>query len=101
MVPLSPLTRRHLALLFPTVSQLEAATLLEEHCGDSLPALGTQTTPESLERIRFAALKLSKGDLAQLHRAVDLAARDWRDLLVAAGFADDPRAHLSWQPRLE
>jgi hypothetical protein len=36
-----------------------------------------------------AALKLSRGDLTGLRDAVELVNIDWRDLLLAAGFADD------------
>jgi hypothetical protein len=97
MVPLSELTHKHLTRLFPAESQSEAATLLEQGCDDSLLPFGTHATPQSLERIRLAALKVSQGDLADLHRAVELAKIDWRDLLVAAEFAEDVRAHLKWQ----
>lgn len=31
--------------------------------------------------------------------AIALANLDWRDLLVAAGFADDIHAHARWRPR--
>jgi hypothetical protein len=98
MIPLSELTREHVARLFPAAAQSEAAALLEEDCGDALPLLGHRATPQSLERVRFAALKISDGDLTQLRRAVELAKLDWRDLLVAAGFADDVHAHLKWRP---
>jgi hypothetical protein len=37
-----------------------------------------------------AALQLSGGDRAKLDAAIQLAKTDWRDLLVAAGFADTP-----------
>jgi hypothetical protein len=50
------------------------------------------------ERFQFAALKLGKGKLDKPDRAVTLAKRDWRDLLVAAGFAEDISAHMSWLP---
>lgn len=51
-----------------------------------------------LERVRFAALKLSTGSLAGLRRAVELAKLDARDLLMAAGFGHDVRAHEAWFP---
>jgi hypothetical protein len=51
-----------------------------------------------IERIRFAALKLCRGDLSALQRAVGLAKKDWRDVLVAAGFESDVAAHRSWWP---
>lgn len=47
----------------------------------------------------MAVLKLSAGDLDELDHAVALAKQDWRDLLVAAGFANDPEAHRTWQPK--
>lgn len=37
-------------------------------------------------------------DPARLAEAVDLAITDWRDLLLGAGFAHDPEAHLHWCP---
>ena len=46
----------------------------------------------------FAALKLSGGDLGELRSAIRLAKADWRDLLVAAGFAEDVGAHKRWLP---
>jgi hypothetical protein len=56
------------------------------------------STAEGVERIRFAALKLSEGSIARLKQAVLLANTDWRDLLVFAGFGGDPSAHKSWIP---
>ncbi len=50
------------------------------------------------ERFRFAALRLSNGDLRKLEQAVELAKRDWRDLLMAAGFGEDVTAHERWRP---
>ena len=52
----------------------------------------------ALERLQFAALKLSEGNLDKLDRAVALANRDWRDLLMAAGFGEDVDAHKSGTP---
>jgi hypothetical protein len=52
-----------------------------------------------LDRIRFAAVRFSGGQLSCLREAVRLAQADWRDLLVASGFADDIHAHQEWQPR--
>ncbi len=41
--------------------------------------------PEAYPRVHFAILRISGGDLHRLDEAIDLAARDWRDVLVAAG----------------
>jgi len=52
-----------------------------------------------LERFRFAALKYSDGNLPLLQSAVTLAQQDWRDLLVATGFANNVQAHRAWEPK--
>ena len=39
------------------------------------------------DRVEHAALQLGGGEVTRLRKAVDLALRDWRDLLVAAGEA--------------
>ena len=97
MVPLSPPTKQRLAALVCASEQEAAAVLLVERCGSNLPFFEAATA-EGLERVRFAVLKLSKGNLVQMRECVRLAETDWRDLLVAAGFADDPEAHLRWRP---
>ena len=74
-----------------------AADLLVTRCGSNLP-FNEEADGRSLERIRFAALKLSDGDLAKLRAAIELAQIDSRDVLVAAGFGHDVRAHEAWFP---
>ena len=81
--------------LFPSDQHNAVARILETECGNNLPFLETET-PDGLKRVRFAALKLSEGNMEKLHRAVKLAKTDWRDLLVAAGFADSVHAHKHW-----
>ncbi len=95
--PLSPETRRRVEALFAGAARDAAAGLLETGCGANLP-LWIPADPVGLERIRFAALKLSRGNVDELRRAVELAQVDWRDVLVAAGFGRDPRAHERWFP---
>ena len=94
-VELSPQTTRRLDMLFPPVTREEARRLLTDECGSGLPLSG-DITPASLERVRFAALKVSDGRIEKLKQAIELAKADWRDLLVDAGFAHDPAAHKSW-----
>ena len=97
-VPLSAATEERLAAVFPTPEDAEQARrMLERECGSNLPFL-QDGTPESLERFRFAALKLSGGSLEELRRAVRLAQMDWRDLLMAADFGRDLHAHEAWEP---
>ena len=70
-------------------------SFLSEECGDNLP-FHDNCGPIDMERIRFAAIKVSNGELSKLESAVELAKVDWRDLLVHAEFADDTKAHIIW-----
>lgn len=96
-IPLSPTTEKWIALLFYGSERVKAAKLLTEECGSNIPSCAG-FTPEEMERIRFAALKVSRGDIDYLIDAVDLAQADWRDLLVSAEFSDDENAHKFWFP---
>ena len=64
-IPLSPETRRRLDLLFRPVDRADAAELLVKECGNNLPFL-EKLDEYQLERFRFAALKISGGDLNKL-----------------------------------
>lgn len=90
-------TAWRIARLFPPADRAAVSALLVEHCGRDIP-LWDNYTAKGLERIRFAALKLSGGDYAKLKEAVELAKVDWRDVLVAAGFGHDPLEHQRWRP---
>lgn len=92
---LSIMMRAKIDQLFPQEQRAKAATLLEIECGDGLPLIAMQDV-EGIERIRCAALKISEGSLEKLQAAVQLANTDWRDVLVAAGFASSVIAHLAW-----
>ena len=81
-------------LIFPDDAD-KVGRLLVEQCGQNLPFCGAKS-PAELERLRFAALKISEGNLERLRRAVDEAKRDWRDELVWAGFAERLDAHVRW-----
>ena len=98
-VPLSDPTRLRLEILFPVDDDRRRATaMLVNECGSNLPFC-EDYSPVQLERLRFAALKLSGGDLNRLREAVELAKIDWRDLLMAAGFGNNIRAHERWVPK--
>jgi hypothetical protein len=99
MIELSGDTRARLLGIFREQDTAEAERLLAEDCGETLPLIGNSAMPIGLERIRFAALRVSGGDLRRLRGAVQLAHTDWRDLLVSAQFAEDINAHRKWQPR--
>jgi hypothetical protein len=94
---LSEGTIRRLRVIFAEDVQKDAEALLVHECGRGLP-FQDGASPEDLERIRYAALRLSKGRIDKLCDAIQLAQEDWRDLLVAAGFGHDANAHHSWNP---
>ena len=96
-IDLSPETQRRVDVVFRGADRAEAESLLIEQCGRNVPFLGNADSYQ-LERVRFAALKVSNGDLSSLRRAVALAQTDWRDLLMAAGFGEDVHAHEHWEP---
>lgn len=75
-----------------------ANQILIREVGRHLP-LCEDWPPEAIDRLRHAVMKLSGGRLRGLRDAVRLAKEDWRDLLMAAGFADDIHAHLLWEPK--
>lgn len=93
--PISQETEKQIALLFTPDERALVRTILLEQCGHNLPFM-EHVDDAKLERFQFAALKLSEGKLDKLDSAVALAKRDWRDLLMAAGFAKDLNAHMSW-----
>jgi hypothetical protein len=81
--------------MFGALQQEYVADVLLLECGNNLPLLENQDQ-RGLERVRFAVLKLSNGDLDAFLQAIRDAQCDWRDILVAAGFADDVAAHDRW-----
>jgi hypothetical protein len=97
VIELSEPTWARIRALFPADRQDAVARSLRERCGDNLPLVDATYAPLA-ERIRFAVLKLSAGDDAALDRHLRMAAVDWRDVLVAAGFGNDTRAHMDWMP---
>jgi hypothetical protein len=95
MAELSEGTWQVIRKLFGPEERAEVAHLLEQECGNNLPFLG-DLDPYRLERFRYAALKLSGGRMSELRTAIAVAKQDWRDLLVAAGFANSLDAHKQW-----
>jgi len=95
-VDLTQGTKEVVAHLFNSSMILVVEELLVDECGDNLP-LYQEPTPEGLERIRFAVLKICNGNEDKLIEVISLAKRDWRDVLVWAGFADHLNAHNEWQ----
>ena len=96
---LSLLTQQLVEKIFEPGDQAEASRRLIEQCGDNLPFCDDQDEFK-MERIRFAALRISRGNLDDLQEAIDLAKIDWRDVLVWARFADRLDAHQKWAEQI-
>ena len=92
---LSPRTKELIEILFRPQDVAEASQWLVDECGNNLP-LCVKLDEYGMERIRFAALRLSQGNIRRLLRAIDEARMDWRDLLVAAEFGYYVHAHEAW-----
>lgn len=62
----------------------------------ALGELAALPGPRTGERVQAAIVKLSHGDLERFDCELEEARRDWRDVLVAAGFE-----HEDWPERLD
>jgi hypothetical protein len=82
-VSLTEAVSRKVHLLFPTEQHEDAIRLLENQCARNLPYY-EDADSKKLERVRFAVLKLSGGNLDELRNQVELARQDWRDALLLA-----------------
>lgn len=76
-------TRVRMELVFSRDQRAEAERLLHLLC---------------TQRERFAALRVSGGDLEKLKKAIELGRADFRDLLMEAGFASHHEQHQRWWP---
>lgn len=95
---LAPLTEELIASCCPPTQRQAVSDFLSANCARDLPGIGS--TPEWIElidRIQLAAIRGSNWNLETIAAAVKLANLDWRDLLVAAGFANDLSSHRLWQ----
>ncbi len=97
-MPLTPHVQKAIQILFRPEEQAQVAELLDRDCGAGLPLMGAGKEDE-VERVQLAVLKCGKGILEGTLNAVVMAQKDWRDVLVGAGFGSDPTAHLRWDPK--
>lgn len=97
-----PLTRRvetSLNVLFSEPERTKISNRLREQASNNLP-LFEKAKSEDLDRIRFAIIKLiSEGSYSE-DSAFELATVDWRDLYMAAGFANSEIQHDTWYNEL-
>jgi hypothetical protein len=92
---LSPRTTQLVEKIFAQKDIAEASQWLEEECGNNLPFCKSNNEYQ-MERIRFGVIKRSNGEINKMLKAIDLARRDWRDLLMASGFGYHLDAHEIW-----
>lgn len=97
MIALSHAAKEHVAALFAEKDVAGAERLLEQ-CTDD-PRLIADIGRQGADRIVFAMIRLSDGDLGRLRDAIALFRRDWRDLLMASDFGRSIHAHETWRPR--
>ncbi len=95
MIELSNLTRLIIRKFYNSKYQEAVNELLTHECSDNLP-FAKNWNSEQMERIRFAVMKLSNGEYSGLVESVQLAKVDWRDVLIASGFASSSEEHKSW-----
>ena len=95
MKKLSPATCQLILRAFSPQNQAEVARILANECADNLPLM-ERRDEYGLEPVRFAVVKLSRGNIANLRWWASLARVNWNDLLVAAGFSASPTAHQEW-----
>ena len=81
MIELTLETKIRIDTLFIGDERNIVAEKLTLECGDNLPLVDTSYI-DLAERIRFAVLKLSRGDIKKLDKAISDAAVDWRDVLM-------------------
>ena len=92
---LTDTTLRLIEHLFARDQHDAVGAVLMEECGTNLPFCDAQDAV-GLERVRFAVLMLSGGDINKLEAMVTHAKVDWRDVLVWAGFGYSLTAHERW-----
>ena len=96
---LSPRTLQLVEKIFSPKQIAEVTQWLEDECGNNIPFCDKHDEFQ-MERIRFAVLKLSNGNIKRLLAAVDEARMDWRDLFMAADFGYDVNTHELWAKEL-
>lgn len=95
MGEISENTKKIVHRLYKSREAFKVCDILKTECGtEALSCEGW--SPEQMDRIHFAVLKLSKEKVIDFDSAVELAQRDWRDLLTLAGFGHDLEAHERW-----
>jgi hypothetical protein len=94
-IALSERTKHLIAKLFTKSEGVIIWDMLYRAVGQNINYCNP-ATPENMERIRFAILKLTKQSRLNLAVGIYQAQTDWRDLLMSAGFGHDANQHMAW-----
>jgi len=97
---LTDMTQKLVDLIFTKSEKQLITDILLNECGSNLP-LCESWNYKQFERIRFAVIKLSEGQIDKFQYAVKLANMDWRDLLVVVGFAVDINSSNEWAKKIQ
>jgi len=98
-IPLSDRTTNVLETLIKEPLRTRVRKILVNEVGKTVPFCSGET-PEGMDRIRFAVIKLTAEDVEKLDYAVKEAQTDWRDLLMAAGFGYSAKEHDRWYEKV-
>jgi len=99
-IPLSEKTKRAAAILLPESEQERIEERLVTEVAEETP-IWHDFSPEGMERIRFAILKLVSQHPKNEEIAFKYAKYDWRDLFMSAGFADSATEHERWYDEIQ
>lgn len=98
-IQLSDKTKRAMLILLNDNDRSRIGDRLVEEASEKIP-MWHEYTPEGLERIRFAIIKLIAQNTKNENIAFNHAKMDWRDLFMAAGFGFSATEHERWYEAL-
>jgi hypothetical protein len=98
-IPLSDRTLSLIKALFKDPFRSRVINALGTEVSEDTPFC-TNETPEGMERIRFAVIKLIHEDWKNFDYALKEAKTDWRDLLMAAGFGYSVDEYNRWYQKV-
>lgn len=74
---------------------------LQRFCEYMSEFMTESAEPRTYDRFCLAVLKIGKTNKSKFLQAIELGKTDYRDLLVAAGFANSLTAHEIWASKNE
>lgn len=98
-LPLSERTTTLIEAFFKDSFRHRIISALVNEVGDNLPFCNRET-PERMDRIRFAVIKLIVEDWRNFDYVIREAKTEWRDLLMAAGFGYSADEHNRWYDKV-